>query len=69
MLRGLMANGFAVSLSIILLWHFGLIAIYGRVNIGEPSVLVLVIEIVTLLGILIFCVVNIITLLRRVQRG
>ena len=63
-----MANVFVIALGLALLWHFSMIAIYGRVSIGEPNTFVLVSEIVLVSGIVGFAVYNLIRMVKDERR-
>ena len=67
-MREFLANVFAVGTGVALLWHFSLIAIHGPVIIQEPSAVVLAMEIIVLVGIVCFGMVNIIRILPGSKR-
>ena len=53
-------NLLVISLSAAFLCHFSLIAIWERVIIQEPNVLILGLEIAMMVGFIIFAILNII---------
>ncbi len=57
-MRYLLANIIVISLSIAFLVHFGLIAYHGQIVIREPRPAVLTLEIIGLIGLIIFAVLN-----------
>lgn len=54
----------SIGLSTALLWHFILIAAYGKVIIQEPNSYVLLAEAMFMLAILVFSMVNAILLVK-----
>ena len=59
-IRHYLANIIVISLSIAFLVFFGLIAYYGQVLISEPNPLILVLEVVGLIGLIVFAFLNIV---------
>jgi len=59
-MRYFLANMVIIGLSIAFLAHFGLIAYYGQVVIGEPQLLILVPEITGLIGLIVFAFLNLV---------
>ena len=57
-IRYILANVIVISLSIAFLIHFGLIAYYGQVVISEPYPLILALEMIGLIGLIVFAFVN-----------
>jgi len=62
--RTYFANALVVALSVSLLCHLALIAIYGKLVIVEPSSIILRAEIAMFIGIIAFAVSNIVKLVR-----
>jgi hypothetical protein len=59
---------FALAMATFLLFHFGLIWVFGRFYIAEPNHLVLILETVTIAGILGFSFYCLIEQLRSIKR-
>jgi len=57
-IRYILANVIVISLSTAFLIHFGLIAYYGQVVISEPYPLILALEMIGLIGLIVFAFVN-----------
>ena len=57
-MRYLIVNIIVISLSIAFLVHFGLIAYHGQIVIKEPQPVVLALEIIGLISLIIFAVLN-----------
>ena len=59
-MRNSFANIVVIGLSAAFLTHFGLIAYYGKVVISEPHVAILVLEIIGLIGLIVFATLNLV---------
>ena len=59
-MRYFFANIIAISLSIAFLVHFSLIAYYGQVVISEPHPVILALEMIGLLGMIVFASLNLV---------
>ena len=59
-MRHFFANIIVISLSIALLSHFGLIAYYGQRVISEPYPVILAMEIMGLIGLIVFASLNLV---------
>ncbi len=59
-IRYYLANIIAISLAIAFLVHFSLIAYYGQVVISEPDPVILALEMIGLLGMIVFALLNIV---------
>ena len=57
-IRYILANVIVISLSTAFLIHFGLIVYYGQVVISEPYPLILALEMIGLIGLIVFAFVN-----------
>ena len=64
-MREWLANAIVIGLSIALLFHFGLIAIHGSFVVQEPNIIILSLEIIGLVGVLSFALVNMVRIWRR----
>ena len=58
--RYILANMLVISLSIALLVHFGLITYFGQVVISEPYPVVLALEMIGLIGFVVFAIINLV---------
>jgi len=56
--RYFLANVVVIGLSVAFLVHFSLIAYYGQLVIGEPHLVVLVLEMTGLIGLIVFAGLN-----------
>ena len=59
-MRYLLTNVIVISLSSAFLVHFGLIIYYGQIVISEPYPIVLALEIIGLISLIIFAVLNLV---------
>ena len=57
-IRYFLVNVIVIGLSIAFLTHFGLIVYYGHVVISEPNSIVLALEIIGLIGLIVFASLN-----------
>ena len=67
-MRHAISNGLIIGLSIALLWHFSNIWRYGQYVVGEPNIVIRILETVGLLAILISCISNSISGMKRESR-
>ncbi len=58
--RYILANVIVISLSTAFLVHFGLITYFGQVVISEPYPVVLALEMIGLIGFVVFAVINLV---------
>ena len=58
--RYFLANILVISLSIAFLAHFGFIVYYGKVVISEPHSFILALEIIGLIGFIVFASLNLV---------
>lgn len=66
-MRDFLTNLFMIGMAIAFLWHFSIIAISGSIITREPSLAVLAFEITLLVGFVIFGLLNIVRILRRIK--
>ena len=59
-MRYFLANIIVISLSIAFLVHFSLIAYYGQVVISEPYPVILALEMIGLVGLIVFACLNLV---------
>lgn len=64
-MREYMSHAIVIALSTAFLWVLSLIVIHERVFVQEPNTVILILEIVLLLGFIIFSTVSIVKLVRR----
>ena len=57
-MRYFLVNIMVIGLSVALLTHFGLIAYYGKVVISEPNPVILALEVIGLIGLIVFAFLN-----------
>ena len=57
-IRYILTNVIVISLSIAFLVHFGLIAHYGQIVISEPYPVILALEVIGLIGLIVFAFLN-----------
>lgn len=59
-IRFVLANITVISLSIAFLIHFGLITYFGQIVISEPRPVVLAVELIGLICLIVFAVLNLV---------